>query len=187
MRTSLYTILCILIRLGAVMLAVDTIITVPSAWSMVDPAGMPSGWDGVVVGFGVAALALAALLWIYPGVLARMAAGGSSQQVFESPISGAELQQIVLCAIGVWFAMGGVVDLMGLGVRLIVAAHMSTNVTFGEIVRHDLGRIVSVLVKVALGVALALGARGLVGVLRRVREQGLPPAAAAGEASDLHS
>jgi hypothetical protein len=183
MRTSLYTVLCIVIRLGAVMLAVEAILAVPAAWYMTGSTDLAPGWHGALIAFGIATLAFAALLWVYPGVLARIAAGASSRQVFESPLSGEELQQIALCVLGVWLAIDGIVEFVNLGVRLIVTAHVDTNVPFVEMARRDVGRIVSVLVKVGLGVALSLGARGLVGLLRRVRHQGLPPVDAGGEAS----
>src|SRR5262245_7681036 len=124
MRTSLYTILCIVIRLAAVFLAVTTVMTVaPTAWTM-DDGQLGSGWRGMLLGFGGAMVALAVLLWIYPGTLARIAAGRASQEVFESPLSGAELQQIALSVIGIWFAMSGIIGLVSVGMRLILASHV---------------------------------------------------------------
>ena len=72
MRTSLYTILCIVVRLAAVFLAVQAVITVvPTAWTM-DDSQLGAGWRGTLLGFGGAMVALSALLWIYPGTLARI-------------------------------------------------------------------------------------------------------------------
>ena len=179
MRTSLYTVLCIAIRLGAVALAVDTIYVIPTAWSMVGSTTMSSGWDGAVIGFGVAMFALATLLLIYPGILARLAAGRSAKQVFESPISPDEIQQIALCTMGVWFVANGLIDVVGVGIRTIFAMNVSlggNGMGFGEIVKHDIVRDVSAILKLLVGIALTLGARGLVGVVRRMREGGLPSA-----------
>src|SRR5690349_327431 len=127
MRTSLYSILCILIRLGAVVVAASTIVTIPAVWQTTGAREVAAGFTGTLFGFGAAVLVLAALLWIYPGVLARIAAGSASQQIFESPISAGELQQIVLAGVGIWFAMQALADLAAVGARIVVVAHMSEN------------------------------------------------------------
>lgn len=163
-----------MIRLAAVLLAVETLVTLPTAWAWVGPTEMGLGWKGGLIGFGGAMFSLAALLWIYPGMLARIAAARATEQLFESPLSGEELQYIALAAMGVWFTMGGIVDFVGVGMRIILATHVGTGIGLGDVVMHDLGRVVAVIVKVALGIGLALGARGLVGVLHRIRYQGLP-------------
>jgi len=175
MRTSLYSILCILIRLGAVVMAVSTIVTIPAVWRTTGTSGVAEGFAGVLFGFGAAVLAIAALLWIYPGVLARIAAGRSSQQVFESPISAGELQQIVLSGVGVWFAMQALADLAGVGARIIVVAHMS-EASLAGMLKSEYFRLVPLAIKFSLGVALVLGSRGLVGFVRGLRERGLPAA-----------
>ena len=172
MRTSLYSILCILIRLGAVIMVVSTITTIPAVWMTTATRDVTEGFAGTLLGFGAAALVLAALLWIYPGVLARIAAGSASQQVFESPISAAELQQIVLAGIGAWFAMQALADLAGVGARIIVVAHMSDS-TLAGMLKSETFRLVPLAIKFSLGVALALGSRGLVGFMRGLRERGL--------------
>ncbi|HEX5122689.1 MAG TPA: hypothetical protein VFV97_05525, partial [Rhodanobacteraceae bacterium] len=65
MRTSLYSILCILIRLGAVLLAVSTITVIPAVWRAAESEHV-DGYTGTLLGFGILMLAIAALLWIYP-------------------------------------------------------------------------------------------------------------------------
>jgi hypothetical protein len=175
MRTSLYSILCILIRLGAVVMAVTTIVTIPAVWQTTGASGVTEGFTGTLFAFGGGLLVLAVLLWIYPGVLARIAVGTSSAQVFESPLSASELQQIVLSGVGVWFAMQGLADLAAVGARIIVVMHMS-EATLSGMLKSEYFRLVPLAIKVSLGIALALGSRGLVGFIRGLRERGLPEA-----------
>jgi hypothetical protein len=177
MRTSLYSILCILVRLGAVIMAVSTIVTIPMVWQANTASHFGEGYAGILFGFGGALLALAVLLWIYPGVLARIAAGSASQQVFESPISAEEFEQIVLAGIGVWFAIQALADLAAVGSRIIVVAHAS-EASLAGMLRSEYFRLVPLLIKFLLGIALAMRARGLVGFLRGLRERALPNALA---------
>lgn len=174
MRTSLYSILCIVIRLGAVFLAANTVVALPLTWQAVTVLEHGSGFTSVFFGFAGAILGLAALLWIYPGVLARVAAGTSSRQIFESPISAEEIQRVALAVVGVSVAMHGILDLSGDGLLLLASRWMSNTVP-GDFTPQDLARIITAIAKIGLGVGLAFGSHGLVGMLRRFRERGAPP------------
>lgn len=112
MRTSLYSILCIVVRLGAVLLFVETVTSLPVAWESLriwtqDPSAPDDAVRGMLIGFSGASLALAALLWLYPGVLARVAADAGSREVFESPLSARQLQYIALSAARARLAAAG--------------------------------------------------------------------------------
>jgi len=72
-KTSLYSILCIVIRLGAVLLFVNIMTGLPFAMTDVQGSQYGPGAQGVVVGTSGALIALAVLLWLYAGVLARLA------------------------------------------------------------------------------------------------------------------
>ncbi|HEY6895234.1 MAG TPA: hypothetical protein VI258_13755 [Rhodanobacteraceae bacterium] len=182
MRTSLYSILCILIRLGAVLMAVAIVGAIPSAW-FVARAQHVEGYGGALFGFSALTLSLAALLWIYPGVLARIAAGKASEQIFESPISAEELQWIAFSLAGIWLVIEAISSLIGSGASAVVVSYMSEdNVPIRALIRGELPRFAVPLVKLVLGIALTLGSRGLVGWLRALRERG-PSGAVEGEAS----
>jgi hypothetical protein len=181
MRTSLYSILCILIRLGAVIMAVSTIVAVPAVWQTADATHLQEGHLGILFAIGGVSLALAALLWIYPGALARIAAGKSSQQIFESPISADDFLRIVLAVVGVWFVIEAMASLAGVVSRLVVMIMHTDDVPARSMLATELWYFLPLLVKVALGIWLTLGARGLVGWLRSMRERGLPTAAGADE------
>jgi len=179
MRTSLYSVLCILIRLGAVFMAVSTIVAVPAAWRGAELEHV-QGYAAMLLGYGGAMLVLAVLLWIYPGALARLAAGNASEQIFESPISAAELQEIAFAVIGIWFAIQALCELVALGAGIVVTAYESESsygVPLAAVFHRELARLVPLAAKLALGIALTMKARGLVGWIRAFREQGLPPPA----------
>jgi hypothetical protein len=169
MKTSMYSILCIVVRLGAVLLAVYTVVAFLGGWPTMHGTEY-DGMRGVFVGTSGLALVLAAVLWLYPGVLARMAAGRSSQQVFESPLRADETQTIALAVLGVAIAMGGLGDLLVYGLRFVVALGFANT---GQPFRRDTAfTLVSQLPRIAIGIGLALGARGLAGLILRLRDRG---------------
>lgn len=176
MRTSLYSILCIVVRLGAVMLFVETVIALPWSWS-----GLLGSDDeasrGMLIGFSGASIGLAATLWLYPGLLARMAAGTSSREVFESPIAAKDLQFVALSVLGVAFAIKGLVGLVAVLFRVALSAQYSDAAWQTLVWQNGANLLVQVL-QFAVGIGLTFGASGLNGLLYRLRERGLPPAQA---------
>lgn len=174
MRTSLYSILCIAIRIGAILLAVRVATSLLGVWESMATNQFPAGAAVGVVCFGVAEFALAALLWVYPGMLARLAAGKASHQVFESPIDARELQHIAFALLGMVFVLEGVVDLITTGLQILMMRGFDTSDTW----MHQYGwpQLLTEIARISLGVGLVVGSRGLVEWLRRLRERGLPSA-----------
>jgi hypothetical protein len=173
MRTSLYSILCIVVRLGAIILAVQALLSLPSLWGAIETGQYDEATRRALIGFVGAFMALMAVLWIYPGVLARLAASQASGQVFESPLDAAELQYIAFAIVGVFFAITGLSDLFAVGVRMVFTMNISDS-GYDGLRAQEITRALAAAIKTAMGIGLALGARGLVGWLRRVRERGLP-------------
>ena len=172
--TSLYSILCIVIRLGAVLLFVNTLTDLPFAIAGVQGSPFVPGAQWAVIGISVGLLALAILLWLYPGLLARLATSRSAQESFESPIASNQLQYIAFAVLGVAFAMRGLVDLVGIVLRIGFSAQISE---YSISVLSGGGfSLIMPIFRVALGIGLAFGASGLTGWLERLRERGLPPA-----------
>lgn len=167
MRTSLYSILCIVVRLGAMWLAVGLIASLPATLDLLR-SSEPAGAGGVLFADAIGLL-FAAVLWLYPGLLARVAAGRSSHEVFESPIAAADLQAIALAVLGVAFAVNGVA---GLVLHALHYAWMTSSSTFTSASERGLFPMVADAVQVVLGIALALGARGLGHLLLRLRGRG---------------
>jgi hypothetical protein len=174
MKTSLYSILCIVIRLGALELFVTTLTGFPFWMRSLGADQYGAGGTGMVVGISGALVALAVLLWLYPGVIARLAAARSSQESFESPIAPSQLQYIAFAVLGVAFAMNALLDLVAVVGRIGMTSQVS-DIAVGALIRRDEVALVVQVLKLALGVGLAFGARGLVGWLEQLRERGLPP------------
>jgi hypothetical protein len=181
MRTSLYAILCIGIRLAAVLLAVNMLAAIPSTYQFVSNGDWGSeAWLILVLYLG--ALLLAFLLWVYPGLLARMAASRASNQIFESPVDAADLQYIAFSVVGLWLFFDGAFGLIHDGVSEMVLRHAMRGNNGGLDISEPNSRLIASfvvhLLQLASGGALVAGARGLVGALRRIRQGGLPPVAA---------
>jgi hypothetical protein len=177
-RTSMYSILCIGIRLCAVLLAVGALLSIPTAVSSLNHGDWSSTeilWLSVLWGF---ILLFAFLLWLNPGMLAKLAAGRASQQVFESSIDAEELQQIAFTIVGLWIFVEGVLGLSQMALREVFVEHVLRNTTIAdESIRARLVTDCAVQVlRIVMGCVLMLRAQGLVGLLRRYREAGLRPA-----------
>lgn len=169
MRTSLYSILCIVIRLGAVLLGVSTLGSVLSMCLALRNGTAATELAPAMVAFVLTVL-FAFLLWLFPGPLARMAATRSSHQVFESPIAAEHVQWIALSVLGMYFFVEGVVGFAHYEVQqLIVGAIADREMRIEKFVQVALYW----LLQMAFGIALTLGARGLTGVLQRIRHGGV--------------
>lgn len=175
MRTSLYSILCIVVRLGAILLIVETAVGFPLALSGTHGGPFGPGTERMLIGFSGALVALGVALWLYPGLLARPAASQAHQQVFESPISAGQLQYIAFAVLGIVFAMSALTALVGFGMRAVLTSHLH-DAAFDNLRREDWARVATDVLKFVLGLALTLGSRGLVGLLQVLRESALPPA-----------
>lgn len=181
MKTSLFTVLCTAIRLGAVWLGVNVLLTVPGAYAAA--AHKSFGKEGltILLVWGLIALFVAFLLWLYPGLLARLAAGKSATQVFESPMSPAQMQHIALVLLGMWFLMTGVVTLSYEILRTLFFNQV--DVVGDATTRMNAELLSKPIIQIVCGCVLTLGSSGLAGLLYRLRETSLPPATS--ESTDI--
>ena len=170
MRTSLYSILCIVIRLGAVMLALGSIERMGYMIGQGGYSSYPAEQQWLAWGFFAFGMLTSFLLWLYPGPFARLASARSAQQVFESPVSAADMQWIALSVLGMYWIMTGILDLSELGYRYV---WMSELLGTGEAAMRSLhGQIAYDALEVITGIALTLGARGLAKLLQKMRYAG---------------
>ena len=167
MRTSLYSILCIVIRFGAVLFAFTVLSRLAGAvFSWQDP--LPAEVLPLAIGSAALSTLIAFLLWLYPGPLARLATGRSAHEVFEAPLDAREIQWIALSVLGMYFVMSGLIDLSSTAYRQYLMSAFVDHVS--ESARRDaIAEYLFSAVQIALGLALAFGARGLVGLLHRLR------------------
>jgi hypothetical protein len=179
MRTSLYSILCIGIRLAAVLLAVRTLVGLPGMFFLSHGDwGAGEIWLSAILNMAV--LLFAFLLWVFPGILARLAAGKASREVFESPIEGTELQYIAFSIVGLWLFFDAIFSLTYIGLHEVILRHylrINTGIDMSDKNAQSIASLVSNIVELGIGIALTLGARGLVAMLRRARYAGLAPTA----------
>jgi len=168
MKTSLYTILCTVIRLGAVLMAVDIIIAFPGAFHAAQDQSWAQGSAGMVIATSSAVLMLAFMLWLFPGGLVRLTASRSAQEVFESPISARELQQIAFAVLGMWFVAGGLIGLSQELLRASLVARANSAAFLNWRV-HEGAQLLACGIEILFGLLLTLGARGVSGLLYRLR------------------
>ncbi|MBD8881250.1 hypothetical protein IHE49_12235 [Rhodanobacter sp. 7MK24] len=180
MKTSLYTVLCIAIRLGAVLMAVGLLESVPLfLWNLNSSDGRFAKLALVLTASG---LAIAFVLWLKPGVLAWWASSGRSKgEVFESHIEANQIQHIALSVLGVWLAISGFASMTSLAIQLVRLHLQIEGYSGAQIPGAVLGNLSRALVTTVAGVALALGSRGLVGLLYRLRGYPTQPAVAGGD------
>ena len=152
------------IRLGAVWLVANVLATLPRL--LVDLSALKTGLSiSYELYFDAAFVLLGILVWLYPGLLARLAVRASSNEIFESPLSAQDILRIGLSILGVWFVIHSCNDLVYYG--MVASA-------FGEYAGASLSgkqkaTIVADLAQMLLGVILTLQSRGLVGLIERLR------------------
>ena len=183
MRTSLYTILCIAIRLAAISLALTAVASVLSMLATMGTS-WTHGVEWLVVGSVGLTVLIAFVLWTWPGVLARLAAGRSTSQVFESPIAPEQIQWIAFSVLGAWFALEGFVSLCYFAMQnLLYVGVQDADRQASELIQTG----AYWLIQMVVGIALLLGASGLTGLLQRLRDGSLrggpPPVADDGDPS----
>lgn len=87
MKTTLYTVLCVAIRLGAVLMVVNVAGELLYALLQVGPGAFTAG----TLLTGAFAVLVAAAMWLWPGLLAWWAIGNRRHEVLESSITAEQL------------------------------------------------------------------------------------------------
>ena len=178
MKTSLYSVLCIAIRLGAVLMAVGLVEQWPRLLATQADGRLSVG----AIALDLAGLLLAFVLWLRPGLLAWWAAGTKAhQQVFEAQIGAAELQYIAFSVAGIYQLIAGVAGLFAHGLNLLEYRQIADAAGVSVLPpTREKTLFIEYIIITATGLALTLGARGLTGYLRRIRGGHLPAVAEEG-------
>lgn len=118
-------------------------------------------------------LALAAILWFRADRLAGHMAPGENTSWEKPAVTGEDVQVIAFSVVGVMVLAGAVPELFQLVSNL--ALQRSTQFQpFNETVSvYTVSRATGLAVRLAIGIWLLLGARGLAGLLKTLREAGL--------------
>ena len=171
MKTSLYGVLCIAIRLGAVLMAVGLVeqwprLLVTQANGQISVAAITLDLLGLLVAF---------VLWLRPGLLAWWAAGNTHRDVFDVQISAPQLQYIALSVAGIYKLMSGLAGILAHGLNLLEYRHVADAAGISLAPpAYEKTLFVEYVVTAVAGFALTLGARGLTGYLQRIRGSHLP-------------
>lgn len=179
MKTTLYTVLCVAIRLGAVLMAIDVLVAVPAyLW------GSPDRTLAVIaLGFAGLDLLLAAVLWLWPGLLARWAARRPDGQVLESVLGADEIQHVAFATMGAWLFISGLASTVPQAFAIWRVHDLRLTYAGIQPSAGQWNGLIRAAVVLVAGAVLMLGSRGLVGLLHRLR--GFPQAGSASLDDDI--
>ena len=170
MRTNTFTLLTVFVRVVAIAMLLSTILQFGVAFFTVW-GGPEAGHEVLFATLAVPVLTLVVfgLVWLFADVLVRLALARPDGATFESDLDAAAWQRIAFSAVGVWFAASGLVDLFySLAGWLQLRAYRDSypDMQAGTALWPD---TIGAVMHVVVGVALLLGARGLQGLLARLR------------------
>ncbi|HET6430845.1 hypothetical protein [Dyella sp.] len=171
MKTTLHTVLCVAVRLGAVLLAVAALENL--ARVVVQAQGDTRVWLGTAL-FSLRYLATAAVLWLWPGMLAWWASGRAGHEVLESPIEANALQRIALSVLGAWMAVAGLSGVMGHGLTMWFLHDRLSDYSSARLPASEWRWLIYYLVQMLAGAWLVAGARGLTALLAGLRGPAVP-------------
>lgn len=178
MKTTLFTVLCIAIRLGAVLLAVNILEQLPFWLSQSHPGSVYTLYQ-LLLGFFV--LVLAAVLWVRPGILAWWAIGKGQREILESPINADQVQHIAFSVLGVWMVISGFGGCISHLMIMLFLRERVADAATGVLPPGEWRYVCSYTLEALAGGALAVGSRGLIGLLHRLRGYPVTETVASGD------
>jgi hypothetical protein len=166
MKTTLYTVLCVAIRLGAVLMAVDVFERLPAVFFYRGDGHYPL----LALLMEAFTLLVAFVLWMRPSLLAWWALGSKRQEILESPIHADQLHYVAFCVLGAWLAISGLAGCIGHGTMILLLLRQASYDGAGETVpATEWHWMVQYGVTAVAGMVLMSGSRGLIGLLHRLR------------------
>lgn len=170
MRSNAHTLLTVFVRVVAIAYFCSAIVQLP-VWYMtigmdVDDAAL---WRALMIATPVITLVVCACLWLFADVLVRWALARPDGATFESSLDATDWQRIGFSAVGAWFAISGLVSLVQLGGSWIYMQSVRDDYPDTDVRLQLLPDLFASVTQLATGVALLLGARGLVLLLERMR------------------
>jgi len=172
-RTNAYFLMTALIRTYAIWLAAQTLIALPPLFMQAKSWG--DGGRMFFLGTNAAILLIAALVWLFADVIARIGIARPQQSLFESDMSFQDWQSIFFSTIGLWLLVQGLLHLFREALRWFIVHQMSEHNGYVPVVEGQIENNVSAALETAIGVGLLMCGRGLAGLLQRVRGQGSMP------------
>jgi hypothetical protein len=167
MKTTLHTVLCVTIRLGAVLMAVGIVQQAPTIFLYPSQGGQVAVGALLLAGAGLLA---AFALWLWPNILAWWAISRNQHEVLESTIDAEQFQHIAFSVVGVWLFISGTCGCLARVTMMLIIFRRSA---YGDstmvLSASDWFWLVEHLAITLAGAWLALGSRGLIGLLHRLR------------------
>lgn len=180
MKTSLYTVLCLVVRGFALSFAIGLLLTLPGVLGAAQGAPDATTKLYVLIYLGVCAVGVF-VLWLYPGVVARLASTRAAHEPFESSVDAIDLQRIAYAVVGAWFALSAIGTLAWTVLRIAMAQRLSAS--YGGTSDYGWDAVVGPAVTFMAGIALALGSGGLARLTRAARYASPAPKPAPDEAA----
>jgi hypothetical protein len=188
-KTNSFSILCVLVRVFALWLFASAVIGLPYVYETAKRYESLDHAAQVAYGGSAFTFAVAALLWIFADLVAKLALARPQQVVFESDVSVSEWQTLWFSAVGLWQAIEGLVLLISRVVKLAIA-HLEMGSGAPIVLPDDFYIwIAADGLRLAIGIGLLFGARGLVGMIRQYRQIGYtrPDASEASDSIETNS
>ena len=186
-KTNAYSILCVLVRVFALWLFVNAVIGLPEAFETAKRFAPFDHAAQVAYGGCAFVFAVASFLWVFADRVAKLALARPQQVVFESDVSVSEWQALAFSVVGLWQAIDGIAFLSTRAARL-ASVHLADSSGAAIGLPDDFyGWVAADCLRLAIGIALLFGSRGLVGLIRRYRQVGHAPALTiqAGQSGDV--
>ena len=112
-------------------------------------------------------IVLGLLLWFFPATVVNKIVSG--EKLSGERFGVLELERVALIVVGAWLVAYGITDLTyGISSMVVMQKVYDQTLVLG---RYAPGLVTSI-VKIALGLGLALGATGVAGFIRRIRGEG---------------
>jgi hypothetical protein len=171
-RTNAAGILTVLLRAAAVWMVARVAVALPATVSGLATAGFQEDTLRPVLIGTFTVVLVAAVVWIFADLLARLALARPGQPPFDSDLSLAHWQELAIGVVGLLEAANGLITLcIGLLLVFLVGREddIAVAVDMEFLIRQG---VVEGIVQLVIGVALLFGARGLAALVRRMRDAG---------------
>lgn len=162
------------VRLFAIWLVVDVIEGAPGAYAFLAQGGSPApaGIVALIVATSAVLVLIAILLWRFPLVTARQLLPRTAQEQSIAVPAAESIERAGFCLLGLWLLVRTLPELVFDGVRLHL--HFAPGSTLA-LRPDDYAGMAAHGVELVLAIWLLLGAKGLLGVIRRARTVGSNP------------
>ena len=158
------------VRLFAIFLVVYTMRYATSvvAFSILEPPDYIS--SGLILLVGFSPILIAILLWRFPLTVASKLMPEVTAKEKSKSLSETELQVVAFSTLGLWVFVSAIPDIFYWATYTYRFKNVGSGNT--ELTPQNIGGMVATAAQIVLGFALLLGSKGLVGLVRRLRNAG---------------